>query len=226
MSKQSTFISVSILVSAVAVSTVPAQAAIMSFTDRTAFENAVTNPLTTIDFESFPNSQPITPPTVVSGNEFAPLGVNLSASGVLGIVSTGFSNFLSPNIDSGAGAINVGQIEVDFLSPTLAVGADFFDVDLNISSVSLFDVNNDLIDTVPVPVFGNLTTGFLGITSTDPIGRAIFDIGLAAGSSTTDGIVIDNLTFEATRSVPEPFTLWGASVVFGLGILSKRRRQQ
>jgi|GEM_PF-5626689 len=231
MNKQFVFLPACLWAIATTAAAAPAQAAVMSFTDKTAFDAAVSSPLTTLDFDTFPNGQPTNVPAggtlSLNGDEFESLGVSLSASGELGITNplVTLETNLSPNIDPGIGAENVGLITVEFLNGTFAFGADFTDVDLATSSVSLFGVNGNSLGTFQVTAFGELTVEFFGFTSTDLIGEAIFDLGLASGNSTIDGVTIDNLTFQdRSTATPESAPLLGLILALGVSILTTRNR--
>ncbi|WP_332865394.1 hypothetical protein [Pannus brasiliensis] len=190
------------------------------YTDRTAWQNAVTAPpgntITTDTFSTnIPAAQTITLTSgIVSANSLPPpVGVEFNT------VSGG--NYV--NATDGDASEGSAAITWTFPGPTFAFGANFSLVNPNSLTLSgNFDGTGN--QTLVVYNSLNASSGFLGI-----IGNANFNSIVFGNASTVlDIFIVDNASFAVgipPAAVPEPGTVVGLTFVAGsflLGRLGKR----
>lgn len=199
--------------SLVAVSTIvacgAAAASVVVYTDRSAWEAAVTGGVTE-NFNSFADG------TVVTGATVFPSGITATASGTLDISSFAFS------------AIGQGNALRTFVNTTIvmpgspvAFGFDYADLDLGGASIAFGTFSQALALTGDAD--SSVTSddfAFFGVVAT----AADIPGGTFSFTSVLEGFVIDNLSFGSGTAVPEP----GTVALLGLGLAglgyARRRR--
>lgn len=180
----------------------PASAAIIQYTDRSAF-TAAAGTVTIEDFSGFANAD-LAPST--------DLGTfTISTNG------TAFVNFaaLSIDITADTGGGGPGTVTFTFDTPIFAFGADFSSLN-NDSPRTYAVVGGTNFDPLP------LSPDFLGFVSDTSFTSVIF--ANREGFPLNDAFEVDNLTFGG-GAIPEPGT-WALMIV-GLGAtgaLLRRRR--
>ena len=134
-------------------------------------------------------------------------------------------------------ALGSNVLDVNFFIPgnaaaalTRGFGSVFTDVEfLNVTSLSFFDVNNALLDTVFVPVGPDGGLSFLGVDYGSPVvSRVRVTSGNAAlglPESGNDLVVMDDFIYG--EPVPEPGTMALLAMgILGLGLVTSRRRRR
>ena len=208
-----------------------ALASFITFTDRTAFENAASGAGFLIDTEDFATDP---------GNVFTVGGVEFdlstdpvtlydgTAQAITGTVNTSSPIFFPPVVLPKNLAL--GSTVGGGTSTWTGVGFDFsilpnsFDPTVEgDGGASLFidSIGGDFV----TPVSLRATSGFLGLLSTD--GSFISNVNdISIGTDIGGDIFLDNLTVvNAPTSVPEPVTLLG-TLTAGFGFIAFRRRQR
>ena len=113
---------------------------------------------------------------------------------------------------------------------TRGFGSVFTDVDLsNVTSLSFFDGNNALLDTIFVPAGPNGGLSFLGVDyGSAVVSRVRVTSGNAAlglPESSNDLVVMDDFVY--AEPVPEPGTMALLAMgILGLGLVTSRRRRR
>ena len=178
----------------------PAQAAIVStFTDRTAWEAAVSSTITTVDFETPDASATpgfiVTTPslTTAEGTTFSvPTGSELFV-----VSPTLFPAFSSQALFSEQNSSGVQSLDIS-LAPSFAFGLDLF----SIQEISRLDFLLSSGDTSSTTISPSLS--FFGlITNT-----AFNTINLSASLSAGDSMRIDNFSFASPNPIPIPAAIW------------------
>jgi hypothetical protein len=193
----------------------PASAAVVSYTNRAAFE-ATLSSSTTLDLE-----------TGTPGDYGTAGGVTIGGVTFTGVGQSGFYLFLQDDCMFFANLCIIGPASTDptygYTRITLpagvnSIGADFAGYQ---GLVAPYEVRLSTGDTVTGTFSGAFFAfDFIGITSTTPIAYADFYIGFsAANNNQAQASLIDNVTFGTT--VPEPST-W--LLCLPLGILAIRNR--
>jgi hypothetical protein len=211
------------------VSAVPSYAATAPFVtagaepfDRSAWEGAVTAPITTDTFSNdIANADFITFDSGVTSEGFDPQGspVNNLVDSTLG-TSGRYSTILRTATATDNGYLSITWT---FPSPVTAFGADFFSIggSRQVSVLGDFGMGDESFDLRQLFINdGGLDQGFFGIVASSPF----TSITLAAVSPTfagNDAFTVDNLAFVP---VPEPGT-W-ALLALGLAMagLATRKR--
>ncbi len=178
----------------------PSFAALMVFTDRTAWENAIIGLI--ID-DPFDNS-PISAPTLIFDS---------------GVVSTVANPSQPHSIESGVFQTGVGfGTDITtwvFPNETFGFGGDFSQVNINdgLEVIGNFNGTGDLVVSISGALAGS-TSGFVGIVGMSSFSEIIWN---AQGP---DFWQIDNLAFSAAVPVPASWLILG----LGLAVLRMRRR--
>lgn len=187
-----------------------AQTAVLTFTDRTAWQAALSGPISTETFDNV-----ITHADVITFDN----GVTSTASPAGSILGNSVSSgVFNGYVDSGALQFIPDFLTFDFGGPITAFGADFEVLDpgettLNIGSLTFFA---SLHSTIGGP------DGFFGLVSD----TAFSDIVLynPGGGDGGDSFTMDNMS-TVSATVPEPtmLALFGLSLA-SLGIVLRRRK--
>ncbi len=199
------------------------QAALLTFTDRIAFQTAVGN-LTTENFNSIISDSLFTDSNI-SFSDLAIRSTGSASSAILVDVLAYQFNPGTADIDGTArvnlgGLLDASVVSIDFNSPVRAVGFDTINYDIDNDNAQAF-VGATLIGDFPT-LRGQ--TGFIGVLGTAGDTISSIEIRRAAGANETFN-AFDNVSFSI---VPEPTTM----LLSILGLLSlsccklKRSRRQ
>lgn len=195
-----TFARLSLAALAMAFGVGQANAAVLTFTNRTSFENALTS-YTVFDF----NSTALQQLDGTTGVDLGPLTVTQStggatayirASGATGDVNG--SNFLQFFDNSGSYV----PMTITLDAPVTAFGFDF----KNVTSSAAYNIYLNILGT-PTLVAPSNQSGFFGFISTAPlITQQVFDFADSTGSGSSGTLGLDNVTF-GVAPVPVPGAL-------------------
>ena len=194
----------------------PAQAAVVStFTDRTAWEAAVSSTIITVDFETPDASSSgfinITPSlTTAEGATFSvPTGSELFV-----VSPTLFPALSSQALFSEQNSGGVQSLDIS-LAPSLAFGLDLF----SFQETAQFDILLSSGDTSSSTISPNLS--FFGLIAD----TAFNTINLSASLSASDSMRIDNFSFASPNLIPIPAAVWlFGTAMIGLIGFGKRRK--
>ena len=200
---------------------VPANAATMIFTDRTAF-NTAAGATTLVDFNSFTTEVNFrTTPLDVGPFSIAGSGPGQGSRNRIDIPPAQFPSF---DID-GTNLVNMfvgsqSSVEITFDAPVFAFGADFSRLNDGAVRTQISGAGESFVP----PVDGGIR--FFGFTSDTAFSNVRFEN--ATGTTNSDGFSLDNVSFAsaAVGAVPEP-TTW-AMMIIGFGAIggAMRRRRK
>lgn len=180
----------------------PAMAAVTFYDDLASFQAAAITTLQST-FESFP------PGSVLSPFNDGSVIFDQPPGRVLGFVTPSTSSQINPDAQSNVLATNGNEeIDMTFLgAPPTAVGWDAYTNQFNPPVVTVFDTSGNLIGTHTLTQPPN-TLGFVGITSTVPIGRVHWQ----ADRGGIEHTGLDNVRTGTLQAHPITFYLHGNDV--------------
>jgi hypothetical protein len=198
-----------LLVGGFGFASVNASAALVGYTDRTAWEAAVGGSFVEEDFSTTASGSYETTPidvgdfTVsVSGSTFGSSWHNIGPLGSGGAASSSVNGSQQLNLSTG----DVGGTTLEFDNSIYAFGANW-------AGVSDSRTTSFLIDGIELDIPA-LTGGFFGFVSDTALTTNF--LTLTAGAA--DGFGMDDLVYSYSSSVPEPSTV----ALLGLGVLGLR----
>lgn len=188
-------------------------AGLVVYTDRVAWESAVSGDIATENFNS------ITPFNMVSGiNTVGNIGFEIFGTTSLNRIDDGSdsNNIDGSNYYHGHLDFNLGPPTLDILvTPTLAFGADWKSTNsLGGLFLIILDVTFDLSDYL------SGDDGFFGVVSDS----AFSEIDLETRLGSAEQFGMDNFSYSVATSVPEPASL--ALMGFGIvGLMLSRKKK-
>ena len=186
-----------------AVTIEPAQA-VLTFTDRAAWETALNAPFTTETFDTVTSSQPVV--VFDTGVKSTLIGVGTNR-----VVSSQeyFGQIAQPGNP-------FGELNWEFPSPVFGFAFDFVSINTITNLVGNFDGGGDV--QVNVNSVVGSTSGFIGVIGSNTINSFKF-----SNASSTDSFVLDNFSFGGGATVPEASSLaLFAFGLFGFGLTRRR----
>ena len=175
-----------------------------TFDDWAAFQAAVTEPLTTLDFEGFATRVGPEGAYLFNGSEFVGLNISGEDGGYayiptdkdrqLGFLPRSGEALLTPDGIGGGSTSDI--VTVDFAPPTSAVGAYIIDAEHLGPFLEAFDGPGGTgvsLGRVDITILGNGLQLFAGVVATD-IQSVVFYLG-------PDGVAVDDFVFTAVPEV-------------------------